>query len=292
MQLDRRWHSLLACQTDNQMQFRLLTTEDHFPTPSRLHMWGVGDGMCPLGCKAKGSLLHILTVCRMEEEPQSRITWRHDSVLFAIFRAVLGVTNRFKKAHQQAVGVTEPVSSAIQFRSEANTKYPAVRVPVQEKVLAGAVDWQLQFDMTVPSHGQSKERPFPPEILPTSGKRPDAVIWSLSIKTVIWIELTSPWEDNMTLRHAEKKARYNQLKIDCEALGWKVHPLCVEVGCRGHVAQSYNWMCSVLGFTKEEQRQLKWELERTAEHCSHAIVVARYQRVWEPKPLLDVSRWQ
>ena len=36
MQLDRRWHSLLAYQTDNQLKFRLLATEDQFPTPSRL----------------------------------------------------------------------------------------------------------------------------------------------------------------------------------------------------------------------------------------------------------------
>ena len=48
MQLDRRWHSLLYYQTDNQLKFRLLATEDQFPTPSRLCMWGVGDGMCPL----------------------------------------------------------------------------------------------------------------------------------------------------------------------------------------------------------------------------------------------------
>ena len=35
-------------------------------------------------------------------------------------------------------------------------------------------------------------------------------------------------------------------------------------------------MCKVLGFTKEEKRELKFELEKTALHCSHAIVAARY----------------
>ena len=68
--------------------------------------------------------------------------------------------------------------------------------------------------------------------------RPDGVIWSKSTKTVVWIELTSPWEDNMTLRHSEKHTCYTQLKIDCEANGWKLHALCVEVGCRAHVSQS------------------------------------------------------
>ena len=130
------------------------------------------------------------------------------------------------------------------------------------------------------------------EIMAFPGKRPDAVIWSCSSKIVIWIELTSPWEDNMTLRHAEKKTRYNQLKIDCESGGWEVHSLCVEVGCRGHVSHSFHNMCKVLGFTKKEIKDLKYTVEKTAQHCSHAIVAARYQREWEPKPLLDVSKWQ
>ena len=95
----------------------------------------------------------------------------------------------------------------------------------------------------------------------------------------------------MTLRHSQKLACYTQLKIDCEANGWKVHALCVEVGCRGHVSQSFDWMCKVLGLTKEERKELKYEVEKTALHCSHAIVAARYQKEWIPKPLLDVSKW-
>ena len=33
------------------------------------------------------------------------------------------------------------------------------------------------------------------------------------------------------------------------------------------------------------------EVEKTALHSSHAIVAARYQKEWMPKPLLDVSKW-
>ena len=311
LQLDRRWHSLLAYQTDNQLKFHLLATEDQFPTPSRLCMWGQGDGLCPLclphGVKKKASLLHILCDCThaMKEDKMARqsghkghigrITWRHDSIMFAIFRGVLRTVNRFKKAQQEGrLGVSEVKDhSTIQFRTGANVKYKhLVRVPEVRKVLAGAVDWKLRFDINAPEFGQCKERPFPEEIMPFPGSRPDGVIWSCSIKTVIWIELTSPWEDNMTVRHHEKKARYNQLKIDCELNGWTVHPLCVEVGCRGSCGQSYEWMSKVLGFTKEERRDVKYELEKTAHHCSHAIVAARFIAEWPPRPLLDVSTWQ
>ena len=47
----------------------------------------------------------------------------------------------------------------------------------------------------------------------------------------------------------------------------------------------------MLGLTKEERKELKYEVEKTALHCSHAIVAARYQKEWIPKPLLDVSKW-
>ena len=92
----------------------------------------------------------------------------------------------------------------------------------------------------------------------------------------------------MTLRHSEKHTRNTQLKIDCEANGWKVHALRVEVGCRGHVSQSFVRMDVQ---SQEEQKELNYEVEKTALHCSHAIVAARHQKVWIPKSLLDVSKW-
>ena len=117
------------------------------------------------------------------------------------------------------------------------------------------------------------------------------VIWSKSTNILVWIELTSPWEDDVALRYSEKHPRYTQLKIGCEANGWKVHALCVEAGCGGHVSQSFEWMCQVIGLTKEERKKLKYEVETTALHCSPAIVAARYQKESIPKPLLDVSKW-
>ena len=65
----------------------------------------------------------------------------------------------------------------------------------------------------------------------------------------------------------------------------------VEVGCRGHVSQSFDWMCKVLGLTKEEQIELTYEVQKPALHCSHAIVAALYQQEWIPKPLLNLSKW-
>ena len=59
-----------------------------------------------------------------------------------------------------------------------------------------------------------------------------------------------------------------------------------------HENESCEWMCKVLGFTKEDRKELKDEVEKTALHCSHAIVAARHQKERVSKPLLDVSKWQ
>ena len=88
--------------------------------------------------------------------------------------------------------------------------------------------------MAVPEYNQIKKRRFPIQILGGDPElRPDGVIWSTLTKTVVWIELTRPWKDNMTLLHSDKHTCYTQLKIGSEANGWKVHELRVEVGCWG-----------------------------------------------------------
>jgi len=297
LQLDSRWHNLLAVQSDNMLKFQMLVTEDQFPTPSRLNMWGEGNGMCPLGCRRRGTLLHILCACQvtMMEEPQSRITWRHDSILFAIFRAVLSVLNRVKNSlkAKKLSGQPDEQTVSVFWNPESGEKYPGkVRAPKATTVLEKASDWKLLFDVTAPTYGQTKNQAFPAEIMAFAGKRPDGVIWSMRSKTVIWIELTSPWEDNMPGRHEFKMHHYNQLRIDCESKGWKVVPLCVEVGCRGRASEPFHTMCRVLGFTRGEERDLKYEVELTATHCSYAILLARYQRIWQPRALLDVSKWK
>ena len=52
----------------------------------------------------------------------------------------------------------------------------------------------------------------------------------------------------------------------------------VAVGCRSHVSQSFEWMCTVLGLIEEERKEVEYEVEKTALHCSHAIVAVRYER--------------
>ena len=74
-------------------------------------------------------------------------------------------------------------------------------------VLENAHDWKVQFDIDLECVDMPKnDKPFPSEIAIISGEgsRPDGVVWSMETKTVIILELTSPWEENVDKRHKHK----------------------------------------------------------------------------------------
>ena len=91
-----------------------------------------------------------------------------------------------------------------------------------------------------------------------------AFSWPSSYNSLalIWIDLTSPWEENLIKKSFEKMATYNKLAIDLRegkhnGVKWRVGPLCVEVGARGAVnEQPWIWMCKRLRFSKCSKRQL------------------------------------
>ena len=120
-------------------------------------------------------------------------------------------------------------------------KFTAPRVQsAQAPLLESADDWKVQFDAN--DEGVSVKECFPSAIAVVSGlgPRPDGVIWSMQTNAVIWLELTSPWEENLNKKHFEKMDKYNKLAIDLRegkhhGVKWTVVPLCVEVGARGAI---------------------------------------------------------
>ena len=161
----------------------------------------------------------------------------------------------------------------------------------QAPLLESADDWKVPFNVN--DEGASvKERPFPSEIAVVSGlgSRPDGVIWFMQTKTVTCIDLTSPWEENLTKKHFEKMDKYNMLAIDLRdgkhhGVKWTVVPLCVEVGAINE--QPWNWMCKLLGFSKCSKRQLTQGVQDAAVSCSYYIFLCRFLRAWEPQALVD-----
>ena len=111
-----------------------------------------------------------------------------------------------------------------------------------------------------------KERPFPSEIAVVSGPgtRLDGVVQT---KTVMWIELTNPWEENLAKKHFEEMDLHNQLAIDLRegkhpGVKWTVVSVCGKVGAKGAGQDA-------------------------APACSYYIFLRRFLRTWEPQALVD-----
>ena len=129
----------------------------------------------------------------------------------------------------------------------------------------------------------------------------------METQTVVWIELTSPWEENRDKNRELKIIRYNQLAIDLREgkhvgnIKWRVIPLYVKVGCRGTVNQRpWYGICNDLGFTQTITRRITQTITRriteaatqTALWCSYFVFLFRFVKVWELRPLMGASVWK
>ena len=83
----------------------------------------------------------------------------------------------------------------------------------------------------------------------------------METKTVIMLDLTSPWEENFGKRHKQKMRKYNQLVLDLEegkhnGVKWNAQLLCVEIGARGALHEmAWGRMCGTFGITKGQKEQ-------------------------------------
>ena len=139
------------------------------------------SGRCALCGYRNATLLHILAGC---ERSLKRFTWRHNLVLYILLKHICGRLKDHNRNH-------DPTRQrpSIQFVREGESKR---RQPPKNNnrhsLLDGAVDWEFLLDLP--------EVPLivPPFIIDTP-LRPDLIIWSRRTKTVIFGELTCPWEE-------------------------------------------------------------------------------------------------
>ena len=112
------------------------------------------------------------------------------------------------------------------------------------------------------------------------------VMWSDRLKMVMWIELTSPWEENMTTWYFEKHDRYRSIVNAAEGNGWKVVPLYVEGGCRGYINDKWHHMTRALKLDKQMNKRLKNAVSDVAVRCSYFLYVCLRRREWCTTKLL------
>ena len=106
--------------------------------------------------------------------------------------------------------------------------YPQRKIAARSG-LAPGTEWVVQSDL--------RGFVFSTEIV-TTALRPDMLVLSGSLKTILSVELTAPWVENIEWAHERKLLRYEQLAQDCKSIGWRCDVFAVEVGCRGFVGKS------------------------------------------------------
>ena len=107
-------------------------------------------------------------------------------------------------------------------------------------ILTAAKDWIVIADI-------GKRLKFPDVVQVSTLSRPDLILYSQSIKRIIWWELTSPSEERIEESHELKLTRYADLKLACEAAGWSCYNMAIEVGARGFVAESLQKAATSIG---------------------------------------------
>lgn len=231
------------------LQFNLKSVYDVLPSPTNLATWGLSDDPSCKLCGRPANLEHILSSCSVALT-DGRYTWRHDKVLSPIADALDKCRRKPRRGKGQ-----------LRFVNFVRAGEPATEGTVEGAGLLGtAGDWQLKADL----NGRMQ---FPPEVAVTN-QRPDIVVWSLSTKQAILVELTVPWEERMEEAYERKKSKYQGLVEDCQHRGWKVWCFPVEVGCRGFVGQSMWRAMRVIGIIGADRRQLISCLCKEAEMAS------------------------
>ena len=244
------------------IKFLLKSVYEVLPTPSNLCLWNLTETPnCKL-CDKPANLFHILSYCPTALT-DGRYTWRHNQVLAQIAHHLALAIKRSKPSKKQK-------TVFINFIKEGQSNRTT-----ETGLLALTDDWELLVDL-------KPQLVFPPEITSTT-RHPDMVLWSKKAHTVIIIELTVPWEENIEAAHERKMLKYQELTSDCREKGWKTWCMAIEVGCRGFAGQSL-WRCArMLGIVGKERKVLVRSAEKSAEDASRWLW-SRREEGWTAGP--------
>jgi len=272
---DLSWARLIGTRNPRLISWVINASTNSVITPDLRHLWGITpNNKCAL-CPGQAHLCHILSGCPVALK-QGRYTWRHDSVLCTIEEPL--------KKHIENQNQRSPINqteSKSMFVKEGEQKQKG-QLFHRPSLLDAASDWHLQTQYT------GSEQAFPVHICVTD-RRPDIVIWSLSAKQCILIELTCPVEENILDARAYKINRYSELKSQIEDNGWTCHLRSIECGARGMVSFSVHRCLRALGFSYPQSKALCFKLSSCVARCSFAIYRSCAVKNWTNLPLVRIG---
>nr|BAC82598.1 reverse transcriptase [Takifugu rubripes] len=247
------------------IKFLIQSVYDVLPSPTNLQRWGLAaTAACQL-CKKRATHEHILSCCP-KASGDGRYRWCHDQVLRTLADTVSAAINncKYQNTPKQSITFVRAGEKAQQQPSSFGG------------LLTTARHWKLQVDL-------GRQLNFPEHISATS-LCPDMVLTSESMKQVVLVELTVPWEDRLEEANERKRAKYANLVIECQNNGWKARCEPVEVGCRGFAGQSLPRTLKLLGVKGQLCRRAIKTIVEAAEKASRWLWIRRGDP-WSSGPL-------
>ena len=260
---DLTWNKMLKMPL-TLISFAIKSTYDTLPTPANLKRWKIPEveTSCYLGCKDLCTTRHILSACDTSLL-QGRFTWRHNSILHALIDCI----REFKVPNN-----TQPRPKHVRFVKEG-TKVPKPTPQRPSGILHHATDWIIRADFD--------DNPTILSTMAATTLRPDLVIFSKSTRKVVIIELTSPVEENLEVRHVEKTAKYMKELVPLIVKNkWTVSFFAIEVGARGYCSISVRKCLFGLGLGAKLVRKSLQKVGMVSLECSFQIWLSRKTKEW------------
>ena len=146
-------------------------------------------------------------------------------------------------------------------------------------LLSGSLDWGFLFDL--------EESLIFLLVIAFTTLRPDGVIFSHKLKTVILLELTVPFEDCVITGKFIKSKSYDSLIREYQSNGWKAIFLTLEIGCIGYINNNVSHVLEQLGLSRAECRSTLKSCSQVALHCSYVIHLNRNKAVMHTIPYIS-----
>jgi len=229
-----KWSDIWSMES-SRLSFLLNSVYDQLPSPVNLVRWKLTTSDQCAECSSRGTLKHILCGCA---KGLRRYTWRHNQVLRCLEKICVDAVSR---------------------ADSGEAAQPVVR-GVARRGFGMGEGWKIITDLD--------RQMRVPQVIVLTRQRPDLILFSEKQKETIMMELTVPWEENMTWAHERKLDRYEDLRMDCAGRGWRCEVFAVEVGCRGFLGKSAVKFLERIGLTSKHLRTAQKEIGQEAEAAS------------------------
>ena len=122
---------------------------------------------------------------------------------------------------------------------------------------------------------------IPSSIIPTQEK-PDIVVVNAVEHHVTLIELSVPYETNITKARQRKLDRYAALLADINTTSFTADLICLEVGSRGLLTKdNKNQLRKIAGLVNEKRLRPIWrDISKISLLSSYSIYNARFEPIW------------